>query len=378
MKILYVANVYRHFTSFHMPYLEWLKSQGFEVHVAANGDESISNWERVDYVDKNFDISIQRSPYSLQNIRAYRQLKEIVDSEKYDIVHCHTPMGGLLGRLASRNIRKSGAKVIYTAHGFHFCKGAPKLNWILYYPVERFMARYTDVLITINREDFNTARKFKVKEHYAIPGIGLDIGKFKNVTVNRQEKRAEIGITDEDIMVISVGDLTKRKNHEVVIKAIAKLNNPRIKYVICGKGELEDYLKGMTSDLGLEDKVIFAGYRKDVNKILKASDIFIFPSLWEGLGLAGIEAMAASVPAIVSRRHGILEYSIENETALLCEPRDVDCMAGSLRTLMENKELSDKLVKNAYGIVDKFDISNAMAAMQEIYRKTAPELFENK
>lgn len=378
MKILYVANVYRHFTSFHMPYLEWLKSQGFEVHVAANGDESIPKWEKVDYVDKNFDISIQRSPYSLQNVRAYRQLNEIVESEKYDIVHCHTPMGGVLGRLASRRIRKQGAKVIYTAHGFHFCKGAPKANWILYYPVERLMARYTDVLITINKEDFNTARKFKVKEHYSIPGIGIDIDKFKNVKVNRKEKRAELGVNEEDTMIISVGDLTRRKNHEVVIKAIAKLGNPGIRYVICGKGELEDYLKVMVSDLGLEGKVIFAGYRKDVNQILKASDVFIFPSLWEGLGLAGIEAMCARIPVIASRRHGILEYSLENETAILCEPKDVDCIASAIERLLNDKEFSEMLVENAYDIVDKFDILNAMNAMQEIYRKVAPELFKNK
>jgi glycosyltransferase EpsD len=371
MKILYVANVYRHFTSFHMPYLEWLKEKGFEVHVAANGDESISGWdESVPYVDKHFDISIQRSPYSTQNIKAYRQLKGIVDLEKYDVVHCHTPMGGVLGRLAARDIRRSGAKVIYTAHGFHFCKGAPLRNWLLYYPVERFMARYTDVLITINREDFITGQKFKIKEHYAIPGIGLDIEKFKSVKVDREKKRAELNVSKDDIAIISVGDLTRRKNHEAVIKAISKVESSKLKYIICGKGELEGYLRDLISDLNIEDRVVFAGYRKDVNEILKSSDIFVFPSLWEGLGLAGIEAMAARIPVIASNRHGILEYAIDEETALLCEPKDSDGIARSIERLIYEEGLAEKLTDNAYNIIDRFDISNAMREMKAIYEKT--------
>ena len=152
MKVLYVANVHRHFNAFHIPYIKWLKDQGCIVHVAAIGNEIVP------YVDKQFNIKVQRSPYKYNNIIAYKELREILDSHKYDLIHCHTPMGGILARLASRKCRKNGSKVIYTAHGFHFCNGGPKINWLLYYPIEKLMAKYTDILITINNEDYKIAQ----------------------------------------------------------------------------------------------------------------------------------------------------------------------------------------------------------------------------
>ncbi|APC49620.1 hypothetical protein BME96_16100 [Virgibacillus halodenitrificans] len=364
MKILYVANVHRHFNAFHLPYLKWLKDQGCIVHVAANGDEIVP------YVDKQFNIKVQRSPYKLQNIVAYKELKSIIDNQKYDLIHCHTPMGGILARLASRKTRKRGSKVIYTAHGFHFCHGGPIINWLLYYPIERFMARYTDALITINTEDYQTAKSFKVKEHYSIPGIGLDLKKMRMKTqLNKIEKREELNIPMDDLVLTSVGDLTKRKNHEVVIRAIAKLGNIKLRYVICGTGEQESYLRDLASKLKVEDKVIFMGYRTDVNEILKASDIFVFPSLWEGLGIAGIEAMASGIPVIASNRHGILDYAIDNRTALLCEPKDEESFANGIYRLISEKGLAEKLVTNAYEIINQFDIHNSLQRMKEIYIK---------
>lgn len=378
MKILYVANVYRHITSFHMPYLKWLKEEGFEVHVAGSGDESLLKWKQVPYVDKNYDISIQRSPYSFQNVKAYGQLKRIVEEEKYDIVHCHTPMGGVLGRLASRGLRKLGTKVMYTAHGFHFCKGAPFINWVIYYPVERFMARYTDALITMNKEDYDIAQKFKCQEHYSIPGIGFNIERFKSVSTDKDRKRDELGILQGEIVIVSVGDLIKRKNHETVIKAISKINNPSIKYLICGKGVLENHLKGLCSELKLDKQVEFLEYRTDIGEILKSSDIFVFPSLHEGLAIAGLEAMAAGVPVVASNRRGVADYCIDGETALLCEPMDSDCIARSIERLLTEEGLSEKLIENAYNIIDEFDILNAMTAMKRIYKDMAPELFTQK
>lgn len=378
MKILYVANVYRHITSFHMPYLKWLKSQGFEVHVAGSGDESIPKWTDVPYVDKNFDISIKRSPYSFQNIKAYKQLKGIVESEKYDIVHCHTPMGGVLGRLASRGLRKQGTKVIYTAHGFHFCKGAPKINWLIYYPVERFLSRYTDVLITMNKEDADIVQKFKCREHYSIPGIGFDVAKFKNVEVDKEKKREELEILEEEFVVISVGDLTKRKNHQSVIKAISKLDSSDIKYIICGKGVLEHELKQLCLEHELSEKVIFLEYRTDINEILKSSDVFVFPSLHEGLAIAGLEAMAAGVPVVASNRRGVSDYCIDEKTSLLCEPMDSDCIARSISRIRNEKGLAERLTEEARKAIERFDISNAMSEMQNIYIKVAPELFKEK
>ncbi len=156
--ILFCATVDYHFKAFHLPYMKWFKEQGWEVHVAASGEMELP------YVDKKYTIPIQRSPLSMKNMEAYRELKEIIDGNQYKLIHCHTPMGGVLARLAAREARKKGTKVIYTAHGFHFCKGAPLKNWMLYYPIEKRLAHYTDCLITINEEDYTLAKK-----HFNVP-----------------------------------------------------------------------------------------------------------------------------------------------------------------------------------------------------------------
>lgn len=365
MKILYVANVHRHFNAFHKPYIKWLRENGHEVHVVANGDDVVSD------VDKKYVINIQRSPYRFANISAYMELKRIIEKEKYDVVHCHTPMGGILGRLASKGCRKNGTKVIYTSHGFHFCKGCPIKNWILYYPIERFMARYTDVIITINEEDFKLAQNLNIESCYYIPGIGLDIETFKNCINNKNlsNKRSEIGVrNDEELLLISVGDLSNRKNHKIVIKALKGLKDLKFKYIICGSGDQESNLKALVRSMKLEDDVIFLGHRADVRELLEVSDIFIFPSLWEGLGIAGIEAMAACVPVIASDRHGIKDYAIHNETALLCDPKNDTEFTNAIIRIAQDKKLVDKLTTNAYKKIEAFDLSKSMLEMIRIYK----------
>ena len=154
--------------------MKWFKEQGWEVHVAASGNMNLP------YVDQKFDIPIQRSPLVIKNIQAYQDLNVLINEHQYEIIHCHTPMGGVLARLAARNARKNGTKVIYTAHGFHFCKGAPITNWLLYYPIEKILASFTDCLITINQEDYQLATKrFKTKQIEHVNGVGVNIEEFK-------------------------------------------------------------------------------------------------------------------------------------------------------------------------------------------------------
>src|SRR5690606_10354189 len=174
-KILFCATVDYHFKAFHLPYLQWFAAQSWEVHVAAKGDMDLP------YVDRKFDIPLQRSPFRRANVAAYRSLKKIIEKERYDIIHCHTPMGGVIARLAARHARKNGTKVIYTAHGFHFCKGAPLLNWLLYYPMEKALARLTDCLITINEEDYALAvrNKFGAARIEHVHGVGVSMDEFR-------------------------------------------------------------------------------------------------------------------------------------------------------------------------------------------------------
>lgn len=365
MKILYVANIHNHFKTFHKPYIEMLKSMGCEVHVAANGEDLIEEADVQHYID------IQRTPFSLNNIKAYMQLKRIIEREKFDIVHAHTPMGGILGRFASSKERKKGMRVIYTSHGFHFCKGGPLKNWILYYPIEKFMARYTDIIITINKEDTKLAKRLKIKQQYCIPGIGIDLDRFKSTSNknDKTKKRLEIGVDSDEFLLLSIGDLSVRKNHQIVIKALSHLNDLKIKYVICGVGEELHHLENLAKQLGVSDKVKFLGFRRDIHALLVASDAFVFPSLWEGLGMAGIEAMASGVPVIASNRHGIKDYAMANQTALLCNPNHEGEFVQAIRKIAGNNELSNHLTSNAYSVIQKFRLSESEKAMRHIYGK---------
>lgn len=211
-KVLFVATVVKtHINTFHLPFLKMFKEHGWEVHVAAKND-FIGEPCVIPNCDQYFDINFMRSPFSKQNFSAYKQLRKIILENKYDIIHCHTPVAGVLARLAARNSKDT--TVIYTAHGFHFYKGAPLLNWLIYYPVERFCARFTDKLITINKEDYNRAKSWSLRDNgkvYYVPGVGVDIEKFNKKSIDREDKRKELGIKEDEKVILSVGELIKRK-----------------------------------------------------------------------------------------------------------------------------------------------------------------------
>ena len=196
-KVLFTATVDSHILHFHIPYLKLFKENGYEVHVATNGDEKIP------YCDVKHKISFERSPIKLNNLKAIKQLKKVIDKEKFDIIHCHTPMGSVVTRLAAKKARKNGTRVIYTAHGFHFYKGASLFNWLFFYPVEKYLSKYTDTLITINTEDYELAKnKFHLNDIYYIPGVGVDKEKF-SINLSEKEKhklRETLGIKDSDFV----------------------------------------------------------------------------------------------------------------------------------------------------------------------------------
>lgn len=362
-KILIVSTVSRQFYLFEQGNIEVLKSLGYEIHGAANFDDANERLDELDIIRHHFDI--QRSPFSLKNIKAYKQLKKIMQSENFDAVHCHSPMGGVLARLAAKAVGLS--PVIYTAHGFHFYKGAPIINWLFYYPVEKFLARYTDVLITINQEDYSRANKFKAKNIMNIPGIGVDTNRFNNFTTHRGKKREELGISDDDVVLLSIGEMIKRKNHETALKALAKAERKNIVYLICGKGELECYLKDLTNTLGIKNKVQFLGFRNDISEICAASDVFIFPSYQEGLPVSVMEAMSAGLPIICSKIRGNNDLIEDSKGGYLFSPDDVGGFAKAIQRLAEDKMLRVNMGKVNLEAVKCYDISVLKAQMTEIY-----------
>ena len=269
-----------------------------------------------------------------ENALAYKQVNQLLDGDTYDIIHCHSPIGGLITRLAARKARKKGAKVFYTAHGFHFYQGAPKKNWLLYYPVEKVCSYFTDVLITINQEDYALAqKKMKAKKVEYVPGIGIDLNRFVSVVVDKVNKRKELGVPDDAVMLFSIGELNENKNHETVIRAIEGVEN--VYYVIAGKGELQEHLQGVIDELGLSDRVKLLGFRNDVGELCEVADIYVMPSFREGLSVALMEAMASGLPCVVSRIRGNTDL-IDNNGGALFDPHSVSECSEAITKLLSS------------------------------------------
>ncbi|MBD3107146.1 glycosyltransferase family 4 protein [Bacillus sp. AGMB 02131] len=364
-KVLFVATVVKtHINVFHLPYLKLLKQNGYETHVCARNDFDEREECHIPFCDKYFDLPFERSPFNYKNLLVYKKLSQIIEEEDYDIIHCHTPMGGVLARLSAIKNRKKGTRVIYTAHGFHFYRGAPIINWLMYFPVEKFLAKYTDTIITINMEDYKRVQNFKTPDKQYLPGVGIDLNKY-NTSIDKNNKREELGISSEDLVLLSIGELSKRKNHEVIIRALSKINDKKITYIICGQGGLDMYLKDLA--LSLNVNVKFLGFRKDIPDICSASDIFIFPSLQEGLPVALMEAMAAGLPVICSNIRGNIDLIKQDRGGYLVESDNVDGFQTSIIKLTDDATLRRNMGNYNVEEAKKYDKQIILNQMKKIY-----------
>ena len=377
-KALVITSVASMVDQFLMPSIILLQNMGYDVQVACNFEKGCTcSEERIKTLKERlaelnvtfFQIDFARNVIKAnENYKAYKQTAKIIKDNNYRTIHCHSPIGGLITRLVARKTRKKETKVIYTAHGFHFYKGAPVLNWLLYYPVEWFCSFFTDTLITINKEDFELAkRKFHAKKTVYVPGVGIDTEKIAKTEVDIEKKRKEIGVCENDVVVLSVGELNDNKNHEAVLRAIAKLENQNATYAICGRGEYEEKLKELAKELGVEDKLKLLGYRNDVAEIMKCSDIFAFPSKREGLPVSVMEAMSASLPVVCSKIRGNTDLIVDGEGGFLCIPDSVEEFKEKIEMLISDKEKRIKMGEINKENVKKFDIENVKQEMKEIY-----------
>lgn len=371
MKVLFTATVVKtHIMQFHIPYLKMFQEMGWETAVAARNDYENPADCVIPYCDVYYDIKFERNPLNPKNLEAYQELKRILDEGEYDLVHCHTPVGGMLTRLAAGSARKKGSKIFYTAHGFHFYQGAPLLNWLVYYPLERWMAQKTDVLITINQEDYQRAKHFPAKQVVYIPGVGVDLQRFAPDRAARLAKRKELGLGEEEFALLSVGELIPRKNHALVLEALARLRREgkleKIRYLICGRGKIEAELRQKAEALGVADRVAFLGYRKDVPQLCNACDLFVFMSLQEGLPVALMEAMACGLPVVCSRIRGntdLVESGVNGEI-LDSTP---EALAESIQRLRLDPVRRERYAASAGRTVQAYDLQNVQEQMKKVY-----------
>lgn len=377
-KALILASVASMVDLFNSDNINILLKLDYDVDVASNFQfGSITSQTRVNEYKKElldrgigvYHIPIPRSLSMVKEIvKSYMMVKKLVEDEHYQVVHCHSPIGGVICRIACRNVRKKyGTKVIYTAHGFHFFKGASRKAWIAFYPIEKFCSRYTDVLITINQEDYRNAQKFHAKKVEYVPGIGIHTDEFRNAEVNRSNKRLEFGFLDEDFVFMSTGQVSVRKNHEIIIRALAKIENPKVKYLIVGFGELENQLRKLVIELGLDGRVVFAGYRSDIKELLHSVDAYAFPSLQEGLPASLMEAMSVGLPVVCSRIRGNVDLIENGKGGFIYDCHDVNGFAEGMLKIIRGAGSNMGAINME--TMKKFDISAVNEVMESIYRE---------
>lgn len=338
MKILYTATVLSHICQFHLPHMKVLQERGWEVHAAAHDNLAVKNGLQLKYCDKFIEIPFDRSPKSPRNLKAYRAMKKLLSQEHYDVILCNTPMGGIVTRLAAKKTRREGTRVIYMAHGFHFFKGSSKAGWLIYYPVEKHMARYCDMIITVNEEDYALAKERfgKVTQIAHIHGIGVDENRYHPATPEEQlAMRQAEGLAGEDFVLLCVGELNENKNQKTLIAAAALLKGriPNLKILLAGNGPLEQELRDQITSLGLENTVKMLGYRTDLERITPAVDLVVSCSKREGMPLNIIEAMLCRKPVVASHNRGHDELVTEGETGYLLAPDDIPGFADAIRSL---------------------------------------------
>lgn len=364
-RILVVCTTDSMIWNFLVPHIRELEKQGFYVECASSitGD-FYSNLVKLHGIKMN-EIPFVRSPYHVRNLHAFKALYKLIKEKQFDTIYCHEPVGAAMGRIAGH---LCNCKIIYIAHGFHFYKGAPKKYWLLYYPVEKWLARYTDALITINREDYELAKsRMKLRNGakvYYVPGVGIDLEKFSKSTAEKYAKRSELGIPEEAILLLSVGELNSNKNHAAAIRAVADLD---VYYIIAGMGELQSDLQNLIDELGIGNRVKLLGYRSDVKELYEAADIFVFPSFREGLSVAVMEAMASGLPCVVSRIRGNTDLVEDGSGGFHCSPNDPSEFAEKISILSADVALREKMGQHNLSVIHKFSSETVIQQLSSIY-----------
>lgn len=368
MKKILVTSTDLMMIQFLVPHVLYLREQGFDVEVACSdvGGRLDEVKEKLG-VETVHSVHLVRSPANLTNLNGLRELKQIIDFGHYELIWTNEPVMGIMTRLAAQKARKSSTKVLYMVHGFHFFKGAPLINWLLYYPIERIMANKADVICTVNQEDYHRAKGFKVKRVEYIHGVGIDPERYGNAE-NGKCLRGELGLKDDELIVLSVGELNKNKNQKVIIQALSLLKDPKIHYVLCGKGNQAETLRNLAQEYGLQANVHFLGYRKDILNIYKQADIYVMPSFREGLPVSSLEAMYCGLPLITSNIRGLSDIMEDGKTGYAVAPENKNAFAEKIVFLKDNPLLREEMSKNNQEAVYPFMVNQTKIEIASLIR----------
>ncbi len=363
-KIMMITTTDNMIWQFMIPHIKHLQSLGNEVECVCSKTGFWFDELKEKFGFKMHEIDFERSPFKFKNIGAYKKLVKLQEECKFDLVYCQQPVGGLMGRLIAK---KFNIPVIYTAHGFHFLKGNNPIKNFLFKFVEKRLAKHTDILITINEDDFNACQNWKGKHKFKIAGIGFDINKYNNQEFDKNAFKESLGIKDE-FVILTVAEFIKRKNYNTSLKTIAELKNENVKYLICGRGKCEEEIRQQIKDLAIEDRVVLLGYRKDINQIMQISDIFFLPSNQEGLCLSIIEALNFALPIVTSDVRGCKDLVEEGKNGFTADKNDYIKYAEIIRKIIKDKQLQDKLSQESKQMAPIYDIENVKKQLEEIYK----------
>lgn len=349
---------------FLTPHVKYLAENGFDVTLACSdvGGRVEELRNILGTAARVRTVRLVRSPFSPENLKGYGDLKQIINGEKWDVIWTNEPVMGVMTRLGAKKARKSGTKVVYMVHGFHFYKGAPLINWLLYYPVEKYCSRLCDVIAAINEEDYRRAGKFHAGRVEKLPGVGVNLDSYFPDKQRRSRMREELGVSDGEIALLTVGELHKGKNQSLVIQAMAEMKCKNVKYFLCGKGETENALKGLIQRSGLDGRVELLGYRRDIPDIMRACDIFVFPSLREGLSKALMEAMASAMPVVCSGIRGNTDLIENGRGGFVADKKSAGAFAKALDGLCADGQLREEMGLYNCRAVDAFKEEKSLKA----------------
>jgi len=366
-KILYIVTSDSFMKAFNLPYLKWFKCQGYEVHAAF---ENRFGYE-IPYCDQVIHLPFKRNPFHPANYRVYRSLKKQIDKEKYDLIHCHTPVPAAITRLAAVGTRKMGTQILYTAHGFHFFKGASLKNWLIYFTAEMLLSRLTDGIVTINKDDYNLAKlHFKKTKVFYISGVGVDTNRYQLPDPSYiKECREALGFQVDDFVLLYTAEFIPRKNHQFILEALPKLLQeiPDLKVLFAGRGKLMKDIEALAVERGLSANVHFLGFRQDLESILPAADVCVSVSKQEGLPIGLSEAMMCAKPVVASKIRGHVDLVDHGRNGFLFDPGDLQDFNQYILKIHHNQTLRKQLGNAAWDTIQEFSISRSLNKMQKIY-----------